>query len=175
MKNIILNLPVLLPFVDEVIHVASLAGVVWVHGLQVFCCPDINQISSVFHNKIAFVEGFHSLRNYSVKNGYNSKSIKLSTHLDAATLVLDVNNLDPMFWVIGDGETGDDGLQPFLLLPLGLSGAATAEGKSLKSHNAPSHETVQLETSVELMVWGHDRNRNKLPNPVPCELKEVNK
>ena len=154
MKNItiILNLPIMLSIVGEVIHEAPLAMVERVSFLQLFCCLDVNQISSIFHNKIAFVEWFHSLKKNSVKYGYNTKSIKLSTHLDAATLVLNGSNLEPMFWIICDSKTGVDGLQPSLLLHrLGLSGAAAEDRKSLKSHLARFHE---LDSCVEIFK-GH--------------------
>ena len=46
----------MLSIVGEVIHEAPLAMVERVSFLQLFCCLDVNQISSIFHNKIAFVE-----------------------------------------------------------------------------------------------------------------------
>ena len=51
----------MLSIVGEVIHEAPLV-VEQVPFLQVFCCFDVYQISSIFHNKIAFVERFHSLK-----------------------------------------------------------------------------------------------------------------
>ena len=72
------------------------------------------------------------------------KSIKLSTHLDAATLVLDGSNLDPMFRIIRDREAGADGLQLRLDdLGLGLPLAA-ADGEVLRDLVAGGGRGLQL-------------------------------
>ena len=134
----------MLSIVGDVIHEAPLAMVERVSFLQLFCCLDVNQISSIFHNKIALVERFHSLRKISVQNRYKTKSIKLSTHLDAATLVLDGSNLDPMFRIIRDREAGADGLQLRLDdLGLGLPLAA-ADGEVLRDLVAGGGRGLQL-------------------------------
>ena len=72
------------------------------------------------------------------------KSFKLSTHLYAATLVLDGSNLDPMFRIIGDREAGADGLQ-LRLDDLGLGfPLAAADGEVLRDLVAGGGRGLQL-------------------------------
>ena len=55
------NLPILLLFVIEVIHVASFGSVEGVHGLPVLGGPDVNQLPGVLQDKVSFLEPFARL------------------------------------------------------------------------------------------------------------------